>query len=315
MILRSPSAVLALVAIPLAAAAVTASAQQSAPAAKAAGVLSLASVPTAGVSIAGSLFVADGRAAIGNNGSITAGEKTARVQLTRGGNLDICATTTVHLSTDKSTPGGALMIALDRGAFEAHYTPGQYSDVFLTPDLRILISPPGEADLSIRVNNQGDTCVDNRGDHAPYVLASSLFAGGAYRIEANQRVLFEHGSIHDVVDNERELCGCPAPVSGTQPGGAGEREAKKAEAENPFPLAESEGLAPSAAPPATPVVPAGEAHAEVEAPLVYNSGAPPAASGGPRVTGSAPLAQAPPKPHRGLFGPIGHFFRRLFGGK
>ena len=138
---------------------------------------SLATVSTQGVSVSGSLSVAGGRATIGNDGTITAGEKTADVTLTRGGNLKVCASTKIHLSTDNSvdtaTPGGALMIAVDRGALEAHYTPGQYSDVILTPDLRILISPPGQADLRIRVNNQGDTCVDNHGDAAPYVLAAA----------------------------------------------------------------------------------------------------------------------------------------------
>ena len=63
------------------------------------------------------------------------------------------------------------------------------------------------------MNNQGDTCLDNHGAHAPYVLASSLFEGGAYRVQPNQRVLFEHGSLHEVVDNEQEPCGCPPILS------------------------------------------------------------------------------------------------------
>jgi hypothetical protein len=292
---------------------------------------SIATVPTEGVSLSGSLSVADGRAVIGNNGSITAGTKTAHVQLTRGGELNVCASTKIHLSTDNSTPGGALMIAIDRGAFEAHYTPGQYSDVLLTPDLRILISPPGEADLSLRVNNQGDTCVDNHGDHAPYVLASSLFDGGAYRIQPNQRVLFEHGSLRAVVDNEQEPCGCPPDhplsvagtgTSGATPAHPGEAVAtnnppKKAAAENPFPLAESEGLKPPPPPSSKPAVPAGQTHAEIEAPLVYNSATPPPAPSATSPERRQAIAQAPPapKPHRTFFGHIGHFFKRLFGAK
>jgi len=309
-------------------AALGASAQQP-PAAPA--LMSIATVPTEGVTVSGSLSVANGRAVIGNNGSITAGDRTAHVELTRGGELNVCATTQVHLSTDNTTPGGALMIALDHGAFEAHYTPGQYSDVVLTPDLRILISPPGEADLSLRVNNQGDTCVDNHGDHAPYVLASSLFEGGAYRIQPNQRVLFEHGSLREVVDNEQDPCGCPpdhpvsvaaAGVTGPNAARPGETVAKsKAEADNPFPLAESEGLALPPQPSTTPVVPTGQPHIEVEAPLVYNSAAPPPVLPAPATSVNHPaappvVAQAPPaKPHHaGFFAPIGRLFKRLFGG-
>jgi hypothetical protein len=106
------------------------------------------------------------------------------------------------------------MMALDRGAIEANYAVGKYSDVLLTPDLRILISGPGQADLSIRVNTQGDTCVDNHGADAPYVTVSSQLEGGAYRVLPDQRVNFQHGSLREVVDHEPEPCGCPAvPVT------------------------------------------------------------------------------------------------------
>ncbi|MGA8160040.1 MAG: hypothetical protein WCB76_04490 [Acidobacteriaceae bacterium] len=321
--------------LPLAAACVAAAQQDpaTAPVDPAAHVESIATVPLAGVALSGSLSIENGRATIGNNGTITAGDQTAHVSLTRGGSLNVCASTKIHLSTDNTTPGGALMIAIDRGAIEAHYKPGQYSDVLLTPDLRILISPPGEADISLRVNNQGDTCLDNHGAHAPYVLASSLFDGGAYRVQPNQRVLFEHGSLHEVVDNEQEPCGCPPdhPVSvagtgveGATPAKPGETVAhQKAESENPFPLAESEGLKPAPAPPKTPIVPVGEAHAQVDAPLTYNSAQPnlpekPDASANAGSTAQPqPVADEPPpaRPHHpGFFGHIGHFFKRLFGG-
>ena len=302
---------------------------------------SIATVSAEGVSLSGPLSVENGLAFIGNNGSITAGDKTARVKLTRGGSLNVCASTQIHLSTDNTISGGGLMIALNRGALEAHYVAGQYSDVVLTPDLRILISPPGQADLSLRVNNQGDTCIDNHGDHAPYVLATNLFEGGAYRVQPNQRVLFEHGSLRQVVDNEKESCGCPAPepiptpttiVGIGAPGGTLRSEsqpapppppAPKSTAErNPFPLAESEGLQPPPPPPSAPVVPAGQAHAQVTAPLVYNgeasegAGSPPSSpSTPPSTAASTPPTTSPataPKPKKKHSGFV-RFFRRIFG--
>lgn len=278
----------------------------------------IATVPIQGVTLAGSLIVSDGRATIGNNGSITAGDQTAHVALIRGGTLDVCATTNIHLSTDNTTPGGALMIAIERGAFEAHYTPGQYSDVILTPDLRILISPPGQADLSLRVNQQGDTCVDNHGDNAPYVLATNLFSGGAYRIQPNQRVLFEHGSLNEVVDNEQDPCGCPPPpqsVAAAPVASSSRRQtASSAAAQNPFPLATSEGLAPTPPPSTTPAVPPGQTHAEVQVPLVYSANNPAPPPPPPAASTAAPAPAPQPKPHRGFFGHVGHFFKRLFGG-
>jgi hypothetical protein len=286
----------------------------------------IAYVPTEGVTVSGSLEVANGKAVIGNNGAITAGDKTADITLARGGALRLCSTTSVHLSRDSSIAdlqSSALMIALDRGALEASYTTGKYSDVLMTPDLRILISGPGTADLKIRVSPKGDTCLDNHGANAPYVTVTSLLEGGLYRVQPNQRVLFEHGSLNDVVDNETEPCGCPpetleaAKPAPLQPVGG----PSSTPADTAFPLAQSEGLAPAPPPATTPAVPAGQAHAEVTVPLVYKSDAPPPApppdmapETKPATTAAAPT-QPPAKKQTGFFHGIGHFFSKLFGGK
>lgn len=280
----------------------------------------VASVATEGVSLRGAISVVDGRAAIANNGEVTAGDKTAQVTLARGGTLSVCASTTVHIAKDvvahaTAKPGDAgLMFSLDRGAFETNYTPGAYSDVILTPDLRLLISAPGQTNLKVRVNQQGDTCVDNAGDNAPYVTASSLRDGGAYRVRPGQRVLFVHGSLEQVVDSEHEPCGCPPAIpvavadgNSTKLGGPSSTPADTA-----FPTAVSEGLQAPPAQTGPPVVPAGEAHAQVAATLSSNT--PPVPP--PDVAAPAPAPQqAPaPTPHRGLFHSLGHFFSRVFGG-
>jgi hypothetical protein len=263
----------------------------------------IASVSTEDVSLSGSLSVAGGRASIGNNGAITAGDRTAVVDLSRGGELRVCASTKVRLSKDTSVEGHqdfALMMALDRGALEASYQPGKYSDVLLTPDLRILISGPGQADLKIRVNQQGDTCVDNHGANAPYVTVTSQFTGGVYRVQANQRVLFEHGSLDQVVDNESEPCGCPVPepvsepvsVAADAPGVVTDKAQPGqpvTEHANPFPLAESEGLKSPPSGPTQPVVPVGTPHAEVQAPIGYDAAATPNPAA-PGAAGAGPSA-------------------------
>ena len=279
----------------------------------------IASVPTEGVTLAAPLSVANGRATIGNNGTVTAGEKTAEITLARGGILRLCATTALHMAMDRSvektgvdTAAAGLMLSLDRGAFEATYTPGQYSDVILTPDMRILVSGPGHADLKLQVNRQGDTCIDNHagGDgEAPYITVSSMMEGGIYRVRPGQRVLFEHGSLQQVVDNEPESCGCPstAPVleAGARSGGPSSRPADTA-----FPTAVSEGLAPPpASAPAAPIVPVGQAHAQVSASLGYEAGQPLP----PPPAAAAPAAETPAQPRRGFFGRIGHFFSHIFG--
>ncbi len=291
----------------------------------------IAYVDTQGVTVSGSLSVANGKATVGNNGAITAGDKTASINLARGGTLRLCSTTTVHLSSDRSIAdlqSSALMIALDRGALEASYATGKYSDVLMTPDLRILISGPGVADLKIRVSPKGDTCLDNHGANAPYVTVTSLLEGGLYRVQPNQRVLFEHGSLNEVVDNEAEPCGCPpATALASATAGSAVGGPSSTPADTAFPLAQSEGLAPAPPPSTTPAAPAGVAHAQVTVPLVYNGNgngsgngnAPPLdeAAARPLPVTPTPVAPAQPaaKKSGGIFQSIGHFFSKVFGGK
>jgi hypothetical protein len=158
----------------------------------------------------------------------------------------------------------------------------------------------------VRLGQQGDTCIDNTGADAPYVVVTSLFDSGLYRVQPGQRVMFQHGSLREVVDNEKEPCGCPPEPSKT---GA-----------NEFPLAQSEGLAPTPAPAPIPAQPANLAP-QVTAPLVYAPAPPqqsaetpasqPAATPSPSTSVAAPPAPRPAKP--GLFRRLGSFFKRIFG--
>jgi hypothetical protein len=131
------------------------------------------------------------------------------------------------------------------------------------------------------------------------VLVTSVFEGGDYHVKAGQRVMFQHGSVHEVVDDEKEPCGCPPPP---HPG------------TNEFPVAESAGLAPLPKP--APGVPMNSsAPPQIVEPLVYKSAdhtAQPATESAP--TTAAPQASKPAaKKRQGRFGAFGRFFRRLFG--
>jgi hypothetical protein len=263
--------------------------------------------PDKAAKVTGALEVTQGKAIIASSGTIASGAETTEVILPHRGVLRVCASTSVKLAADTSVPAGeipGLMIAMEHGAVEASFATGQNSDILLTPDFRILIGGPGAADVKIRLGEHGDTCVDNAGVNAPYVLVSSIFEGGAYRVQAGQRVMFEHGNLHEVVDQEKEPCGCPPA------------EAKG----NEFPLAQSEGLAPLAKPAPSAVNPGGKTAVPVE-PLVYKSAeqTPPAPAATPAAAPTAGTATSPAakssttqkKP--GLFGSIGKFFRRIFG--
>ena len=178
-----------------------------------------AAAPDQAATVTGALQVSQGKAIIGASGTVTSGSKTTAVTVPGRGVLRVCASTSVHLSTDSSVPPGearGLMMALDHGALEASFATGRSSDILLTPDFRILISGPGASDVMVRLGQHGDTCVDNPGADAPYVLVSSVFGGGAYRVQPGQRVMFQHGSLSEVVDQEKEPCGCPGRASAQQ---------------------------------------------------------------------------------------------------
>ena len=267
------------------------------------------SISGAALDVAGSLQTWNGRAYLTGSGSISAGTATAEVTLPYRGTLRICASSTVKLAADASAPVGevpGLLIALDRGAVEMSFAAStareKNADTLQTPYFRILIGGPNAADVKVRLGEHGDTCVDNVGANAPYVVVSSVFDGGLYRVQPGQRVMFEHGSLQSVVDQEKEPCGCPPPV--------------KSEG-NEFPLAQSEGLAPGSA--QAPVVTAPPPPvANASSTLSYNGAdraaqitAPPTAA--PAASATPPPQAPAPQKKPGFFGKIGHFFRKIFG--
>jgi hypothetical protein len=79
----------------------------------------------------------------------------------------------------------------------------------MTPDLRFTVRNDGPLDLRLRIARNGDTCVENRGPLAPTLAASDPFGESMYELQPGQHVLFEHGSLREVVDHETSSCGCP----------------------------------------------------------------------------------------------------------
>jgi hypothetical protein len=274
----------------------------------------IAIVPVEGVKLTGTINVEEGKANLDKGGTIAAGAHAATITLPHRGNLRLCATSKVTLTADSSIasslPAGeepGLMMALDRGALEASFSTGQNSDVILTPDFRIVISGPGTASVQVRLGPGGDTCVDNRGPDAPYVSVSSIFDGGFYRVHPDQRVLFEGGKLGEVVDTEKEPCGCPPET----PAPTGSY--------NDFPLAQSEGLAPSPPPRANAAAP-GVIGAQATVQLSYDGTKPTEAAASAKTAETVlppppPVPPAPkPKAKGGFFHHLGNFFRNLFGG-
>jgi hypothetical protein len=269
----------------------------------------MGTVATHDAVVTGGLEVQNDRAHLLTNVSITANDHTAAVDLARGGQALVCSTSQFHLL--HSGAGASLLFGLDRGALEIHSL-SQPQDVILTPDIRFTLETSGELNLRLRVTANGDTCVDNSGPHAPVLVLSDPFSSSTYRVVPGQHVLFEHGSLHEVVDNERSSCGCPEPVAAPVLT-ANATPAARAEAEHPFPAAVSAGLAPAPVP--ANVAPPGQASAQVTTTFTHGDTGTPRPAEAQPAPPVQPVAAAPPPTPPGahdIAGAIGHFFHKLF---
>jgi hypothetical protein len=300
----------------------------------------IGSVGVQDATVAGALEVTNGRAVLVGNTTVTARDHAAEVALNRGGSVKVCATSGLHVTVGKTTTSAMpLMLALDRGAIEVQMA-ATTSDVVMTPDLRFTMRANGPLDLRLRVTRNGDTCVENRGATAPVLNVVDQFGDATYELQAGQHVLFEHGSLKEVVDHESSACGCPpasvvsvadAGVTSATPAAPGSTVGANTAAEqHPFPAAVSAGLAPA---PAAPQTPPGAVHAQVATTLNYGAGGEATSPGGSETGGTAAgtageassaaitpavaTAQAPPPPPapapKSIARSIGHFFKRLFG--
>src|ERR1035437_1739996 len=243
-------------------------------------------VNTHDAEITGASDVLDGQAVLTGSVSITAKDHTAPITLGRGGTARVCQTSVLHVTESREvTLAAPLLFSLDRGAIEI-LTNATPSDAIMTPDLRFTVRNSGPLDLRMRVARNGDTCVENRGPGAPTLAVSDPFGESMYELRAGQHVLFEHGSLHEVVDRESTPCGCPDPkgmsmadaLLAAGPGASSgptvaEQSAEQAAAEqaaaraailaankHPFPDAISAGLAPVDE---VPAVPPGETYVQI----------------------------------------------------
>ena len=300
-------------------------------------------VSTKDAQVSGTPDVVEGKAVLTGAVAVTAKDHTAPISLGRGGTVRVCQTSVLHLTEARAAPmagqlAAPLLMSLDRGAIEVQMmaTP---TDALMTPDLRLAVRAEGALDLRMRVAANGDTCVENRGAGAPALMVSDVFGGGSYLVYPGQHVLFEHGSVREVVDHESSPCGCPEVNPGMSiaeallaPGAGGSAPkpgAAQANAKNPFPEAQSAGLTPEAAAPVV-AAPAAATQAQVSEGLAYSGQAGASAAGtatvaqgaGPVATAAAvPVQEAPvaasqpaQNPHRDVVHAIGHFFKKLFGG-
>ena len=190
------------------------------------------------------------------------------LRLPRGGEIHVCPGTSLSVTPSKS--GHDLMLGLSTGTIETHYPLGTAADVILTPDFRILLPGPGEFDMAVSADNQGNTCVRTLPGNTAAAVVSEIMGNDTYQVNAGDQVLFRGGRLQNASTVANLACGCPlrtVPVM-------------RAEGQPP-PASTAAVLAPpnSAGPPArantaasdpAPALPGGTP-VQVEAPFIFRA--------------------------------------------
>lgn len=213
--------------------------------------------------VKGSVTLAAEGAKVMSGSTVAAGDATAVLKLDRGGEIKVCPHTTMSVATSQT--GRDLMLGVNNGGLETHFTVSASADAIVTPDFRILLAGPGRFDFAIESGKSGDTCVRALPGNSSSLIVSELMGDATYQVKPAERLVFRNGKLADP-DHENATCGC---VSAPPVLRAEAPPPQPSASPNPPPKPEAKTEAP--------------VHVEVDAPFVYRA---------EEDTGPSPLAGA-----------------------
>jgi hypothetical protein len=292
-------------------------------------------------SVKGSVLLAGSGTSVLSGSSIQAGAQAATLKLDRGGSLFVCEGTKLTVNSSKN--GRQLLLSLNSGNLELNYPLGTEADSLLTPDLQLMLPGPGTVHVAVRVDPNGDTCVQALPWNAAAVVVSESMGDATYQVKPDEAVLFKGGHLNQS-SKSKQNCGCPKAVP-----------TQVAKAAPPTPAPSSSATNQTSAPPAATMLPTPtqpqtgqqlasapppEQHLAVDAPFIYHGDDPapdlrpnvvmlklentkivdlqptvlPPPSGKQKPTQTQTAQNQPPetKESHGFFSKVGAFFASIF---
>lgn len=164
--------------------------------------------------VKGAVVLAAGGTKVASGSAIKAGDSSASLRLTRGGEVRICPHTSVSVSSSQT--GRDLMLGMSTGAIETHYSLSNSADTVMTPDFRILFAGPGTFHFAVSADARGKTCVQALPGNTSSLIVSEVMGDGVYQVRAHDQVVFHNGSVANPEMHPAAGCGCPAPPVAVQ---------------------------------------------------------------------------------------------------
>ncbi len=235
--------------------------------------------------VKGSVTMAGSGISLMSGASITSVKGAATLHLRRGGEVRVCAPTTLTITASKNER--ELLMSMNVGAMEANYTRAAGADSIVTPDFRLLLAGPGTFHLAISADIRGNTCLRTLPGNLSSVIVSELSGEGVYQLKPEELVVFHEGRMTEASTQAPAGCGCAAPAV-SAPAISAPRPASPPASTIPANgsgAVTGTGLEANAG--ATPMSRPGETHVEVDVPFVFR-GTAPSPTAPPRISSVAP---------------------------
>ncbi|MEO5936771.1 MAG: hypothetical protein ABIP81_06120 [Terriglobales bacterium] len=171
------------------------------------GTLPIGEVQGTDANVRGAVSVGPTGTTLMSGSQVTAGATPTTIKLVRGGELKVCAGSSITITASAS--GREALVGLSAGAIETHYRLSSSADTIMTPDFRLLLPGPGDFHFAIGIKGRGDMCVKSMPGNSSAMIVHEVFGEGTHQVRPGDTVVFQKGSVQTpIAVAVGEECGC-----------------------------------------------------------------------------------------------------------